>query len=135
MAPISRKTFLQRSTLLGAGFCAASLVPACSFFDDPEMLVCMLSDLEGKDFLISRFNGRKIFVTHLDAELTIFSMICRHKRCTVKYEEFTREFACPCHEGRYDQYGRVLDGPPPGPLYRFKTEIRGEELWVLNEYR
>lgn len=132
-ARLSRKKFLQKGAVLGAGVCAIGL-GGCSLFDEPEMKVCAVSALDETPFLITKFNRKKIFVTRLDDEITIFSLICRHKKCTVGYEESEQLFICPCHEGTYDQYGQVIDGPPPGPLHRFKYEIRGTELWVINEF-
>lgn len=100
----------------------------------PEMLVGTVSQLESSGFLSPKFNEKRIFTTFLDGQIVTFSMVCRHKKCTVDWVSEVKEFQCPCHEGVYDAYGKVLDGPPPGPLFRFKTEVRGEEIWVLNEY-
>ena len=130
---MDRKEFIQSSLTAGLGFCALQTLSGCSLFDEPEMLVCSLEELKNSPFIISRFNRKKIFATYLDEELVIFSLICRHKKCTVAYEESEEQFLCPCHEGAYDKYGEVIDGPPPGPLRRFKYEIRGNQLWVLNK--
>lgn len=108
-------------------------VPGCSLFDEPEMLVCKLSELDSVSFLTVKFNRKRILVRKLDSKIVVFSLICSHKRCTVKYKEIEDHFECPCHEGIYDRYGEVIDGPPPEPLTRFKHEIRGDELWVLNQ--
>lgn len=134
MKPMTRKNFLKKSITAGAVLCAAQTLPGCALFDEPEMRVCSMAELEGVSFLISRFNRKKIFVTTLNDELVIFSLICRHKKCTVAWEEGEELFICPCHEGTYDKYGEVIDGPPPGPLLRFRYEIREGDLWVLNEY-
>ncbi|MEM6261865.1 MAG: Rieske 2Fe-2S domain-containing protein [Bacteroidota bacterium] len=128
---MDRKTFLKLSATTVAG---ASMLPGCGLFDEPEMLIDSVEQLEQSAFTITKFNRKKIMVTKLDGEWVIFSLICRHKKCTVAYEAEIEEFACPCHEGRYDKLGRVLDGPPPGPLRRFKWEIRAGKLWVLNEF-
>ncbi|RMG59338.1 MAG: Rieske (2Fe-2S) protein [Bacteroidetes bacterium] len=134
-APQNRRAFLKKSAKVSAGLCAgAAALEGCGLLPEPEMRICTLAELETVPYLISRFNGKQIFVTHLDGELVIFSLICRHRRCTVEYDERDDIFVCPCHDGLYDAYGQVLDGPPPGPLRRYRPEIRGEEVWVINEY-
>ena len=131
----TRRKFLKDSALAGAGLCAAQGLVACSLFDDPEMQVCTLAELQAAGFVIARFNRRQVMATFLDGEIVIFSLICRHKRCTVAWEPDEAQFQCPCHEGLYDKYGKVIDGPPPGPLYRFRHELREDALWVINEKR
>ncbi|MEZ4773495.1 MAG: ubiquinol-cytochrome c reductase iron-sulfur subunit [Bacteroidia bacterium] len=131
---MDRKHFVKYSITAGAGVCALGLLHGCSLLDEPEMKVGRLSDLEEQVYIISRFNRKKILTTRLEGELVIFSLVCRHKRCTVAYEEDSEQFVCPCHEGIYDKYGQVVDGPPPAPLHRYKQEIRGNEIWVINEY-
>lgn len=129
---MSRQQFLEKASILGLGLTVAG-TSACTLFDDKEMLVCALEDLKSQDYVIARFNGKKILVTYLDDTLTIFSLICRHKKCTVAYHADEAQFICPCHEGTYDKYGEVIDGPPPGPLFRFKAEVREGNVWVVNE--
>ncbi len=132
---LDRRSFLKQSTRLGIGCALVTTIPACSLFDEPEMLVCQLSELDRVSFVTQKFNRKRILARKMDGEITIFSLICSHKRCTVKYKEMDEQFACPCHEGLYDKYGQVIDGPPPEALSRFQFEIRGEELWVLNEFQ
>lgn len=130
-----RRRFLRDSVRIGAGLCAGTAALAgCGLLPEPEMRVCTLAELEAVPYLIHRFNGKQIFLTHREGEVVIFSLICRHRRCTVAYEEETALFRCPCHDGVYDQDGRVLEGPPPGPLWRYRHELRGEDVWVLNAF-
>lgn len=133
MADSSRRSFLKNSVVASAGLCAGANLSGCSLFDDAEMQVCTVADLQASSYLVAKFNRKQIMVTYLEEELVIFSLICRHKKCTVAWEAADLQFQCPCHEGVYDQYGKVIDGPPPGPLYRFKAEVRGDAIWVLNE--
>ncbi|MCB0847571.1 MAG: Rieske 2Fe-2S domain-containing protein [Bacteroidetes bacterium] len=130
---MDRKSFIELNIKAGIGFCALQTAAGCALFDEPEMRVCSMDELEENTYLISRFNRKKILATLLDGEIVIFSLLCRHKKCTVAWEEEEELFVCPCHEGTYDKYGEVIDGPPPGPLYRFKHEVRDGEIWVLNQ--
>ncbi|MDX1907795.1 MAG: ubiquinol-cytochrome c reductase iron-sulfur subunit [Bacteroidia bacterium] len=129
----TRKAFIQKALVVSAGACIAGAPMACSLLDAPDMRVCSLAELRQAGFWITKFNRRQIMARIDGAEITIFSLICSHKRCTVKWVPDDKQFQCPCHEGVYDAEGEVLDGPPPAPLRRFRHEVRGQELWVLNE--
>lgn len=133
MAASSRRKFIKHTALAGAGLYAGTNLSGCSLFDEPEMQVCTVAELQGAGDFLTKFNRKQILATYLDGELTIFSLICRHKRCTVAWKPDEAQFQCPCHEGVYDKYGKVIDGPPPGPLHRWKHEIRKGVIWVLNE--
>jgi menaquinol-cytochrome c reductase iron-sulfur subunit len=50
---------------------------------------------------------------------------CVHVGCPVRYAASARSFICPCHGGVYDFRGRRIGGPPPRPLDRFYTMVRG----------
>lgn len=128
----SRRRFIKRMaasaaavTLLGAAGCSE---------DEPEMRIGTLKELKEKGSLSPKFNGNRILATQRKEAIVIFSLVCSHKACTVKWKADKDLFACPCHEGKYDREGNVTDGPPPGPLKRYAHEVRGEELWVLNKY-
>jgi cytochrome b6-f complex iron-sulfur subunit len=65
-----------------------------------------------------------------DGTFKAFSLICTHLACTVSWNPEKREFYCPCHEGFFDAEGKVLSGPPPAPLERWKVEVRGDKIVV-----
>jgi Rieske Fe-S protein len=50
---------------------------------------------------------------------------CAHVGCPVRFVEAARSFVCPCHGGVYDFRGIRTGGPPPRPLDRFYTLIKG----------
>lgn len=57
-------------------------------------------------------------------ELVVFNTTCTHLGCTVHWDEKKNIFECACHGGQFDRDGKVIAGPPPRPLdrYRFKVE-------------
>jgi cytochrome b6-f complex iron-sulfur subunit len=65
-----------------------------------------------------------------DGSFKAFSLVCTHLACTVSWNPEKREFYCPCHEGFFDAEGKVLSGPPPAPLERWKVEVRGDKVVV-----
>ncbi len=91
---------------------------------------------------------RSAFVVREGDELIVLSPTCTHMGCNVAFNQaagageagLTRSaggptrraglFECPCHGGRYDVSGRVVDGPPPRPLRRFETRLRDGNLEI-----
>ena len=55
---------------------------------------------------------------------------CSHLGCTVAWKNKKNTFECPCHGGKYNAEGKVIDGPPPRPLTRLKTKIKGEDFFI-----
>jgi Rieske Fe-S protein len=131
---MERKEFLEKCIVLGAGIALTTSLSSCHIFDKAEMLVGKVDDLQSKPYFVTQFNGDDIFVFFESEKWTIFSLICSHKKCTVEYKEQEQQFLCPCHDGTYNKAGKVIAGPPPAPLSKFKYEIRKGELWVLNQF-
>jgi menaquinol-cytochrome c reductase iron-sulfur subunit len=53
---------------------------------------------------------------------------CVHVGCPVRYVQAAQSFVCPCHGGVYNFRGMRVGGPPPRPLDRFYTVIRGGQV-------
>jgi cytochrome b6-f complex iron-sulfur subunit len=65
-----------------------------------------------------------------DGTFKAFSLVCTHLACTVVWNPQKQEFYCPCHDGFFDADGNVISGPPPAPLERWKTEVRGDKVVI-----
>lgn len=58
-------------------------------------------------------NGQKVAVYHSpDGVKHFLSPVCTHLRCIVSWNDAEKSWDCPCHGGRYDATGKVLNGPP-----------------------
>lgn len=57
-------------------------------------------------------------------------LMCTHWGCVIAWEERTRQYVCPCHEGRFNDDGVPTAGPPLGPLRVAKHWIEGQEVVV-----
>jgi len=79
-------------------------------------------DLQGRDLMIVRTGER---------EVRAISTVCTHLGCTVFWQKDRQEFFCPCHNGRFDKNGIVLEGPPPAPLDLYPVEIEGDNVFVV----
>jgi cytochrome b6-f complex iron-sulfur subunit len=65
-----------------------------------------------------------------DGSFKAFSLICTHLACTVTWRPERNGFYCPCHDGFFDAEGKVLSGPPPAPLERWKVEVKGDKVVI-----
>ena len=79
-------------------------------------------DLRGRDLMLVRTGER---------EVKAISTVCTHLGCTVFWQKDRQEFFCPCHNGRFDKNGTVLEGPPPAPLDLYPVEIEGDNVFVI----
>jgi cytochrome b6-f complex iron-sulfur subunit len=58
------------------------------------------------------------------------SSICTHRGCTVNFNSTNSQFNCPCHGGRFNISGKVLQGPPSSPLPTYTVTVTGNSLTV-----
>ena len=65
-----------------------------------------------------------------DGAFKAFSLVCTHLACIVTWNAAKNEFYCPCHDGFFDAEGKVLSGPPPSPLERWKVEVKGDKAVI-----
>jgi glycine/D-amino acid oxidase-like deaminating enzyme/nitrite reductase/ring-hydroxylating ferredoxin subunit len=62
---------------------------------------------------ICQIEGKKVAVYHApDGELHLLSPVCTHMNCIVGWNPVEKSWDCPCHGGRFDPRGQVLNGPP-----------------------
>jgi glycine/D-amino acid oxidase-like deaminating enzyme/nitrite reductase/ring-hydroxylating ferredoxin subunit len=74
-------------------------------------------DLAPGEGQIVEIDGEKVAVSRGDdATVTMLSPVCTHMGCEVRWNPAERSWDCPCHGGRFDPQGNVLDGPPDRPL-------------------
>ena len=72
-------------------------------------------------------------VAHEGRELTVFSHACTHLGCPVRWDDKTKLFLCPCHNGGFSINGEVVKGPPPRPLDRMEHKVEQGVLYVRVE--
>jgi menaquinol-cytochrome c reductase iron-sulfur subunit len=65
-----------------------------------------------------------------DGSFLVFNTHCTHLGCSVSWDASKKQFACPCHGGRYDVDGYRTAGPPPRPLDRYETRIDNNTLII-----
>ena len=85
------------------------------------------STLQG---IVVGLNDEGRLVLRTPESLRAFSLVCTHLGCLVEWQKDKKEFYCPCHDGRFDEFGDVLAGPPPIPLEQFPVSLEGETVTV-----
>lgn len=134
-----RRSFLKILAMTGVtAFSASILYPVFSFLRPPKQREVEVSsvtagkieDLKKDDFKIIRFGNEPVIVIPSDDKFLAFSARCTHLDCTVQYKKDQNVIWCACHNGKYDLTGRNISGPPPRPLSKFKTIIKGDELLI-----
>ena len=74
---------------------------------------------------------RSVYVTDAgNGEWRVFSRICSHLGCLVRWDESKESFLCPCHGAIFDKTGAVVAGPPPEPLQKLETKVEAGILYV-----
>lgn len=140
--PSSRPSvFSRRRQFIQLGFLAVGaawlgtwlqtrLFPATSANQEAAPVSFPLSDLPVGGAKAITYGGVPVMVLRTPESLRAFSLICTHLGCIVEWQSNKKEFYCPCHDGRYDEFGDVLAGPPPIPLEQFAVRIEGDQVIV-----
>ena len=63
-------------------------------------------------------------------ELKVFSNLCTHLSCRVNWKEDQKQYVCPCHDGHFDERGKVVSGPPPRPLDEYEHKVENGILSI-----
>jgi cytochrome b6-f complex iron-sulfur subunit len=129
----SRRGFLD--LLLGGaltGWLASMLYPAIRYLKPlpqagPTGPMRLTRDevakLETEAFVIVPVSGKRLMIfADADGTLRALDARCTHEGCTVQYVPGEEVVWCACHNARFGIDGRVLSGPPPRPLPRYRAE-------------
>lgn len=69
-------------------------------------------------------------VRYTPDQYKVFSNICTHLSCRVNWKADLQEYVCPCHDGHFDEQGKVVAGPPPKPLVEYETKVENGTLFI-----
>lgn len=95
------------------------------------LYLCRLDDISlGQRKVFVDQNGREFVVIRAVSGLKALSTRCTHLGCKVSWRADRKVFHCPCHEGYFDQNGKVLSGPPPRPLAPVHIEEKAGNVYV-----
>ena len=130
----SRRQFIQFGlTALGAAWAGtlaqSRLFPPASA-QEAGPVEFALSELPEGTVKYITYAGAPAVVIRTAESVKAYSLICTHLGCTVQWQEGKQEFYCACHDGRFDQFGEVISGPPPVPLEQFPVTVDGSRVIV-----
>ncbi len=138
----SRRNFLFNLGIVGALIVSAGaflraiilyLFPAVGEKKYHKYLVSKVGELEvgqAKEITLGR---TPVFVVRLADEYKVFSGICTHLGCIVRWEGEKERFYCPCHKGVFDKTGQVKSGPPPRPLDEYRVQVEDKLVFIYVE--
>jgi cytochrome b6-f complex iron-sulfur subunit len=97
-----------------------------------EILLGKLGELPvGSSKAVRDVLGNDLIAVHMtEGHVRVFSSVCTHLGCRVEWDPTRNNFYCPCHQGRFDTDGQVLEGPPPEPLASFPLRQDGDKLFI-----
>jgi Rieske Fe-S protein len=153
---VNRRKFMQVGIFAISGTIAAVSTAALALFSvgpslkkerskwieiEPENLqdetpgfIRVVLEYEKKDgWLITNKRTLAYVKRTANDEVIAISAGCTHLGCIVTWDEDSKIFKCPCHDGKYDEEGRVISGPPPAPLKRHKTKIEDGKIFLATE--
>lgn len=130
VGPSRRKFFLAGCGALGvatAGFAASTLrylVPTVLYEPPARFTIGRPRDFPPGS--VTFLEDRRLFVFNGPDGFFTISSVCTHLGCNVK--RGASSFECPCHGSRFDENGRVLQGPAPTALswYVLSLSPRGD---------
>ena len=137
--PSSRRDFLLRFGAVGALILALGgfirhlflfFAPQKKEADIHKYLVGKVDEIPIGSAKEISIQDKPVFVVHLDSGFKVFSGVCTHLGCIVKWEPNNNRFYCPCHQGVFDAEGRVTAGPPPRDLDQFEVELDRNLIFI-----
>lgn len=73
---------------------------------------------------------RNVMVVSTEEGIAVVSLVCTHLGCIV--QEHEHGFMCPCHGSEFDDSGKNLAGPAPGPLPWLALSLRADGKLLVN---
>ncbi len=65
-----------------------------------------------------------------DNNVVAFAPQCTHLGCAYHWDEANLNFLCPCHTSTFALDGKVLSGPAPRPLDRYRVKLDGSKVLI-----
>lgn len=114
-----------------AGFLAATfrfLVPTVLY--EPSRRFHIGSPAEFPAGSVTFLSDRRLYVFNSAEGFFAISSVCTHLGCNVKH--IGQGFECPCHGSRFDENGRVVQGPAPQALAWYALSLSPREQLIVD---
>jgi cytochrome b6-f complex iron-sulfur subunit len=136
----NRREFIINSAIIGAVVIAIGsfaykvisyLLPERREKTYHKYLVAKQGELPAGKAKQIMLSGQPVFVVRLTGGYKVFSGVCTHLGCIIRWEEQNGRFLCPCHQGIFSKTGEVTAGPPPRPLDEYQVKIEDNLVFIL----
>jgi len=129
---LPRRRVLRDLGTAAAG-CVATVTLGSSGCDNqdatsPVPLSVSLEDLPPGKRVVVRYRDKPVELLREGDSVTARSLVCTHIGCVVQWDPTENRYVCPCHRGRFDENGQVVDGPPTRPLAEIATRVSGTHV-------
>lgn len=129
---VPRRRVLRDLGTAAVGCVAAATLGSsgCSNQDDQQAdtLSVSLDELPEGQRVVVRLRDRPVELMRQGDRVVARSLVCTHIGCVVRWNPAENLYVCPCHRGRFDENGRVVDGPPTRPLAEISTRVSGTHV-------
>ena len=135
----SRRSFLVGLGIIGAVVVAAGvfirnvfafLFPPVGEKKYHKYLVAKEGEIEAGEAKEVTLGNAPVYIVNVDDSYKVFSGICTHLGCIIRWEQEKERFYCPCHKGIFDKTGQVIGGPPPRPLDEYRVEVEDNLVFI-----
>jgi nitrite reductase/ring-hydroxylating ferredoxin subunit len=135
--PISRRKFIAYAWIAAAAVVIGELIGGTFAFLWPRrkggkietvFIAGKATDLKVGEVI--PFRKERTFIMRTEGGFLAISSVCPHLHCIVNWNAVIKEFECPCHGAKFNQFGEVLAGPPPRPLDLYKLQIVAGNLVI-----
>ncbi len=98
--------------------------------DEPTLFSYTRTKVNGWEKTVNSYGAYVWRFGEGESDLKVYSNMCTHLSCRVTWKEDTSIYLCPCHDGRFNEEGEVVAGPPPKPLFEFEYKVEEGELSI-----
>lgn len=86
---------------------------------------------QAKDGWVEANKKRSVYLTDQGGgDFVVYSRVCSHLGCLVRWDDEKNQFLCPCHGAIFDSTGKVVAGPPPRPMEKLEVKVEDGVLYV-----
>lgn len=65
-----------------------------------------------------------------ETDTIVFSNVCTHLACRVKWQDENQVYHCPCHDAEFGPQGEIIQGPQNRPMDRYENKVEEGILMI-----
>jgi cytochrome b6-f complex iron-sulfur subunit len=85
----------------------------------------------GSTAIVNFASGSVLVDRPTAASFVAMTAVCTHQGCTINsFDSSNNQFVCPCHGSRFDENGKVIQGPASTNLQIYQTQFANNTLTI-----